>query len=49
MLTGLPKATLMPAAGLWLMTVPAGTVALACGVMAPTVRATAWMAAMAVF
>ena len=46
-LTGLPMATLMPATGFWLMTLPAGTVALVAWVMVPTVRPTPWIAAMA--
>ena len=46
-LTGLPRATLMPATGLWLMTLPAGTVALVAWVIVPTVRATPWIAVIA--
>ena len=48
-LTGVPRTTLMPSTGFWLMTVPAGTVALVAWVMAPTVRAAVWMAVMAAF
>ena len=36
--TAEPRATAAPAAGFWLMTVPAGTVELVCGVTLPTVR-----------
>ena len=46
MATALPIATLMPATGFWLMTVPAGTVVLVSKVTV-TVRPTPWMAAMA--
>ena len=37
-LTGLPMATLMPATGVWLMTLPAGTVALVDWVMVPVTQ-----------
>ena len=46
-MTAEPEATEAPAAGFWPMTVPAGTVALACRVTAPTARPALWSAALA--
>ena len=45
--TAAPGAARTPARGLWLMTVPAGMVALNCWVTAPMVKPAVWIVAMA--
>ena len=47
MLTGEPGATLVPLAGLWLMTLPVGTVSDGAVVTAPSTRPAPVMAAVA--